>query len=83
MQEVDASRSYDGAMLAGDRDRERATAALQEHYPEPHDLVNEHRVLVDAISDGDEELLLSLIEAHMRDSIERLTPPAEALPHGG
>jgi Domain of unknown function (DUF1707) len=24
--------SYDGAMLAGDRDRERATAALQEHY---------------------------------------------------
>lgn len=58
-------------------------AALQEHYPEPHHLVTEHRVLVDAISDGDEEMLLGLIEAHMRDSIERLTPPADQLPHGG
>jgi hypothetical protein len=38
---------------------------------------------VDAISDGDEELLLGLIETHMRDSIVRLTPPAERLPHGG
>ncbi len=27
-----AVASYDGAMLAGDHDRERATAALQEHY---------------------------------------------------
>jgi DNA-binding GntR family transcriptional regulator len=58
-------------------------AALQEHYPEPHDLVNEHQVLVDAISDGDEEQLLSLIEAHMRDSIVRLTPPEDRLPHRG
>ena len=41
-------------------------AALQEHYPEPDELVTEHRALVDAISDGDEELLLGLIEAHMR-----------------
>lgn len=49
-------------------------SALQEHYPEPAELVTEHRVLVDAISDGDEELLLSLIETHMRDSIDRLSP---------
>jgi len=51
-------------------------AALQEHYPEPDELVTEHRALVDAISDGDEKLLLGLIEAHMLESIERLVPPA-------
>lgn len=46
--------------------------ALQEKYPEPRDLVEEHRVLVDAISDGDEERLYRLIEEHMTDSIDRL-----------
>jgi DNA-binding GntR family transcriptional regulator len=51
-------------------------AALQEHYPEPTDLVTEHRKLVDAITDGDEERLVHLIEAHMHDSIERLNAPA-------
>jgi DNA-binding GntR family transcriptional regulator len=50
--------------------------ALQEHYPEPAELVAEHRALVDAISDGDEQLLLGLIEAHMLESIDRLVPPA-------
>jgi DNA-binding GntR family transcriptional regulator len=49
--------------------------ALQEKYPEPEDLVEEHRKLVDAISDGDEERLLRLIEEHMTDSIERLRTP--------
>jgi DNA-binding GntR family transcriptional regulator len=49
-------------------------AALQDHYPEPNDLVAEHRVLVDAIADGDEKQLLGLIETHMRDSIVRLKP---------
>lgn len=49
-------------------------AALQEHYPEAGELVGEHRALVNAISDGDEQLLLSLIESHMLDSIERLVP---------
>lgn len=51
-------------------------AALQEHYPEPDELVNEHQVLVDAISDGDEKLLLRLIESHMLESIDRLAPAA-------
>jgi DNA-binding GntR family transcriptional regulator len=46
--------------------------ALQLHYPEPADLVEEHRALVDAIADGDEERLLRLIEDHMTGSIERL-----------
>ncbi|GAA4494209.1 GntR family transcriptional regulator [Actinoallomurus oryzae] len=49
--------------------------ALQEKYPEPEDLVEEHRKLVEAINDGDEERLLRLIEEHMTDSIERLRPP--------
>ncbi len=53
-------------------------AALQDHYPEPDELLAEHQVLVDAIADGDEELLLRLIEAHMRESIDRLTPEVEA-----
>jgi len=51
-------------------------AALQEHYPEPDELVAEHRALVDAISDGDERQLISLIESHMLESIDRLVPPA-------
>lgn len=51
--------------------------ALQDHYPEPADLVEEHRLLVDAVVAGDEPLLLRLIEEHMTDSIERLRPPAD------
>ncbi|GLZ08662.1 GntR family transcriptional regulator [Actinomadura sp. NBRC 104412] len=47
--------------------------ALQDTYPEPEELVEEHRRLVDAISDGEEERLLHLIEEHMLDSIERLS----------
>ncbi|GAA2416953.1 GntR family transcriptional regulator [Actinomadura vinacea] len=46
--------------------------ALQGTYPEPEELVEEHRRLVDAISDGEEERLLRLIEDHMTDSIDRL-----------
>ncbi|SNS77060.1 DNA-binding transcriptional regulator, GntR family [Actinomadura meyerae] len=46
--------------------------ALQDTYPEPSDLVEEHRRLVDAIGDGEEERLLVLIEEHMTDSIQRL-----------
>lgn len=46
--------------------------ALQEKYPEPADLVEEHRKLVDAIADGDEIRLLRLIEEHMIDSVARL-----------
>jgi DNA-binding GntR family transcriptional regulator len=45
---------------------------LQEHYPEPDALVEEHKVLVDAISDGDEERLLRLIADHLTDPIHRL-----------
>lgn len=54
--------------------------ALQEHYPEPADLVEEHRLLVDAVVSGDEVLLLRLIEEHMTDSIERLRPNGDSGP---
>lgn len=46
--------------------------ALQRHYPEPADLVEEHRALVEAIVAGDEDRLLRLIEEHMTESIDRL-----------
>ncbi|MDA2806417.1 GntR family transcriptional regulator [Nocardiopsis suaedae] len=45
---------------------------MQRSYPEPDELVDEHRKLLDAISDGDEELLLELISAHMMDTVERV-----------
>ena len=45
--------------------------ALQDKYPEPDELVEEHRVLVDAISDGDEERLMRLIADHLTDPIHR------------
>lgn len=48
--------------------------ALQLHYPEPAELVEEHKALLDAIVVGDVTLLLRLIEVHMIDSIERLRP---------
>lgn len=46
--------------------------AMQKVYPEPAELVEEHEKLVDAISDGDEELLLRLIEEHMTDTVQRM-----------
>ncbi|WP_026124157.1 MULTISPECIES: GntR family transcriptional regulator [Nocardiopsis] len=45
---------------------------MQRTYPEPDELVEEHRKLLDAIADGDEELLLELISAHMLDTVERV-----------
>lgn len=48
--------------------------ALQDHYPEPAELVEEHRALVEAVAASDEPLLLRLIEEHMTESIDRLAP---------
>lgn len=45
---------------------------MQDVYPEPAELVEEHQKLVDAIADGDEELLLHLIESHMLDTVRRI-----------
>jgi DNA-binding GntR family transcriptional regulator len=46
---------------------------MQEVYPEPAELVEEHERLVDAIADGDEELLLRLIEEHMTGTVHRIS----------
>lgn len=51
---------------------------MQAAYPEPAELVEEHRKIVDAISDGHEELLLRLIESHMMDTVGRINTPATA-----
>jgi DNA-binding GntR family transcriptional regulator len=51
-------------------------AALQEHYPAAEELVAEHRALLNAIADGDEQLLMTLIESHMLDAVNRLVPPS-------
>lgn len=49
---------------------------MQAAYPEPEELVQEHRKVLDAIADGDEEALLRLITAHMLDTVERINDPA-------
>ncbi|WP_306371277.1 GntR family transcriptional regulator [Nocardiopsis sp. CC223A] len=52
---------------------------MQEVYPEPAELLEEHRRILDAIADGAEERLLHLIEAHMTDTVARINdgaPPA-------
>jgi DNA-binding GntR family transcriptional regulator len=45
---------------------------MQDVYPEPEELLDEHRRILDAIVDGAEEELLRLIEAHMVDTVERI-----------
>ncbi|GAB3210951.1 GntR family transcriptional regulator [Marinactinospora thermotolerans] len=45
---------------------------MQEVYPEPAELVEEHHKLVEAISEGDEDLLLRLIESHMLETVDRI-----------
>lgn len=49
-------------------------SALQRTYRLPDDQVAEHGAIVEAIRNGDEPLLLALIESHMEDAIERLAP---------
>ncbi|MBB4935117.1 DNA-binding GntR family transcriptional regulator [Lipingzhangella halophila] len=48
---------------------------MQEVYPEPTELVEEHQKLLDAITNGDEDLLLRLIESHMLETVERINGP--------
>ncbi|MDT0329846.1 GntR family transcriptional regulator [Nocardiopsis lambiniae] len=45
---------------------------MQTVYPEPDELLEEHRRILDAIADGAEDRLLELIEAHMNDTVERV-----------
>lgn len=49
---------------------------MQEVYPEPDEILQEHRRILDAISDGAEERLLDLIESHMMDTAARINEGA-------
>ena len=56
---------------------------LQSRYSNPQSLVDEHRAIVDALRSGDREKLLSQIDAHMDDAVERLTGKASGAPSTG
>lgn len=55
---------------------------MQEAYPEPDELLQEHRRILDAIVDGAEDRLLELIEEHMTDTVNRINAdrPTKASP---
>ena len=48
------------------------TALQDKYHADAQALLDEHRGIVDAIESGDEQLLLSRLEAHMNDALERL-----------
>lgn len=49
-------------------------AALQRTYRSVEERVIEHRKIVDAIRTADADLALDLLNAHMTDAVDRLTP---------
>lgn len=49
-------------------------AALADKYVAPHDLAHDHRVIVDAIRDGDRHAAIEIMQEHMHDAVERLLP---------
>lgn len=57
-------------------------AALQSTAPPAAALVAEHRTLRDAVRDGDAQLVVATLEAHMADAVDRIVsdPPAGVSP---
>lgn len=55
--------------------------ALQDKYPVPDVMVDEHAAIIQAIRDGDEEHLLRLMDEHMQDAVRRLTQQPEEPGH--
>ncbi|GAB2517477.1 GntR family transcriptional regulator [Nocardiopsis aegyptia] len=55
-------------------------SVMQEVYPEPEEILEEHRRLLDAIVEGDEARLFALIESHMVDTVERINAERVAAP---
>ncbi|MGH3367451.1 MAG: FCD domain-containing protein, partial [Nocardioidaceae bacterium] len=49
-------------------------AALADTYVVPHDLAQEHTVIVDSIRAGDRDAAIEVMRAHMHDSVARLVP---------
>lgn len=47
--------------------------ALQDKYPAPDMMVDEHAAIIEALREGDEERLLFLLDEHMQDAVRRLT----------
>jgi DNA-binding GntR family transcriptional regulator len=54
-------------------------SALTVKYTAPIDLVDEHAQIIEALRRGDEELLISLLDEHMKDAVRRLAPDAEVV----
>lgn len=50
---------------------------LEGHYVDLGELVAEHRRLVAALTDGDEEQALALLWVHMVDAVDRLVPKVD------
>ncbi|MGW8376933.1 GntR family transcriptional regulator [Streptomyces sp. ODS28] len=48
-------------------------SALTGRHPDPDAMVEEHAALIAALREEDEERLLSLLEEHMQDAVDRLT----------
>ncbi|MDI3403586.1 GntR family transcriptional regulator [Streptomyces cavernicola] len=48
-------------------------SALTHRHPDPQAMVEEHAALIEALRAGDEPRLLTLLEAHMQDAVDRLT----------
>lgn len=49
-------------------------AALQGTYQRVEERVSEHNRIIEAVRDDDLDTLLSLLEAHMEDAVQRLAP---------
>jgi len=49
-------------------------AALQSTYQRVEERISEHNHIIEAIRGGDEAAVLSLLEAHMEDAVQRLAP---------
>ncbi|GAA1961424.1 GntR family transcriptional regulator [Amycolatopsis minnesotensis] len=49
-------------------------SALQNTYQGIEERVTEHNQIIEAIRAGDEDAVLSLLEAHMEDAVQRLAP---------
>lgn len=47
---------------------------LQQTYQRVEERVNEHNRIIEAIRDGDQSRVLTLLEAHMEDAVQRLVP---------
>ncbi|WP_255921791.1 GntR family transcriptional regulator [Streptomyces humicola] len=49
-------------------------SALTVTYSAPTDLVAEHAAIIEALREGDEKLLIELLDEHMQDALRRLVP---------